>query len=387
MEADKEFSSTMRIDIPPDLIQKNDPKTVRLETRRLSPTRKVVIKIPRGEGASQESKYQQLLQSIYDAVLVTDLRGHIVDSNLRASEFLMFSGDELNRMTILDILSGADESLFDMLRDNLQNERYALLQAYCVCKDESFFPAEIAVNLLKFEETRLCFFIRDVTVRKEAEEKLKTEHNAIQNSGNGIAIADHDGRLAYVNPALLRLWGYAAGEELYGMDARKLWVDSSASRELMQTVLADHLSWSGELMACRKDGSRFDVQISAACNRDTDGEPVGMVVSFVDISDRKRAEEAVHQSERQKAMLASLGAACHHLGQPSTVILANLGLMQRLSAGVSGELKELIDATAGSAEVLAKVLYKLNTINCYETTQYLDTAGGPETTENTILKI
>lgn len=387
MESDKEFSSTMRIDIPPDLIQKNDPKTVRLETRRLSSTRKVVIKIPRAENASLESKYQQLLQSIYDAALVTDLRGHVVDSNPRATEFLLFSAEEFGRMTILDILSGADESLFDMLRDNLQNERYALLQAYCVRKDETFFPAEIAVNLLKFEETRLCFFIRDVTVRKEAEEKLKTEHNAIQNSGNGIAIADSEGRLQYVNPALLQLWGFASSQELYGSDARTLWVDSSASRELIQTVLADHLNWSGELVACRKDGSRFDVQISAACNRDTDGEPVGMVLSFVDISDRKRADEALHQSERQKAMLASLGAACHHLGQPSTVILANLGLMQRLSEGLSEDMKNLINSSAESAELLAKVLYKLNTINCYETTQYLDSSGGTGIAGNTILKI
>ena len=87
------------------------------------------------------------------------------------------------------MISGADQSLIDTLCENLENERFTLIQAYCVRKDGSFFPSEIAVNKLHLESKHLCFFLRDITVRRQAEEMLRTEHNAIQNSGSLLKIA------------------------------------------------------------------------------------------------------------------------------------------------------------------------------------------------------
>ena len=264
---------------------------------------------------SANTKFEQLLQSIYDAAFITNRQGRIVDSNVRACEFFLYSRSEFQQLSILDMISGSEPSLLDTLYDNLQNERFALLQAYCTRKDGTYFPAEIAVNILKFEEMRLCFFVRDVTVRRQAEEMLRTEHNAIQNAGNGIVIANVDARIEYANPAVVMTWGFENAEELIGKDIRTLLTDEESSEQMVRTVLSEHQTWSGELIATKKDGAAFDVQISAACNRDTYCEVVGMVLSFADFSDRKRAEEAVRQA-RQRVMLASVGAACHHLGSP-----------------------------------------------------------------------
>ena len=137
----------------------------------------------------------------------------------------------------------------------------------------------------------------------------------------------------------------------------------------------------------RKDGNEFFAQVSVACNRDTDGEVVGMVVSLDDISDRKRAEEAVRQSERQRVMLASVGAACHHLGQPATVIMTNLELIRRMTKDIDKpELQNILDLTGEAAENLAEVLHKLNAVNEYRTVQYLD-AQDSQSPANIILDI
>jgi PAS domain S-box-containing protein len=384
---EKEFSSTMRIDIPPDLLADQIQKAPRLETAKIR-VRPNLSKTGRISAApSPDSRYDQLLQSIYDAALITDLSGRIIDSNIRAVEFLQHSRLELQQFTILEIISGADAGLLNTLCQNLQKEKFGLLQAYCLRKDRSYFPAEIAVNLLRFEDPKLCFFIRDVTLRRQAEEMLRTEHNAIQNAGNGIAIANEEAKLEYVNPAILKMWNYDDQNDLLNRDLRNLLAESPAAEEMVQSVLTDRSSWLGELVAKRKDGTVFDIQVSAACNRDTDGEVAGMVVSFVDISDRKRVEEALRQTERQRVMLASVGAACHHLGQPATVIMTNLELIKRMTAELNNEsLKNILRMTNEAADSLAEVLHKLNSVNEFKTVQYLDTENSTSP-ENVILDI
>lgn len=385
MPDDNEFSSTMRIDIPPDLL-KDTGEAAKLDTSKIR-VRPATQRMSRAGAEAGQSKYEQLLQSIYDASVITDLQGHIVDSNIRATEFLLYQKPEFNKLTILDIISGSDISLLNTLCQNLQNEKFALLQAYCLRKDRTYFPAEIAVNLLRFEDKRLCFFIRDVSVRRQAEEMLRTEHNAIQNAGNGIAIVDDEAKIEYVNPAVARMWGFESADALLGTYLRDLIADQQGAETMINAVLGDHESWSGELIAKKKDGESLTVQVAAACNRDSDGEVVGMVLSFVDITDRKKLEEAERQAERQRVMLASVGAACHHLGQPATVIMANIELIKRMTKDVNKEeLKDLLRMTSEAADTLADVLHKLNAVNEYRTVQYLD-GESPESPENVILDI
>jgi len=377
----------MRIDIPPDLLADAKQKTAKVDSTKIR-IRPPGPKLSRSDAVeSANTKFEQLLQSIYDAAFITNRQGRIVDSNVRACEFFLYSRSEFQQLSILDMISGSEPSLLDTLYDNLQNERFALLQAYCTRKDGTYFPAEIAVNILKFEEMRLCFFVRDVTVRRQAEEMLRTEHNAIQNAGNGIVIANVDARIEYANPAVVMTWGFENAEELIGKDIRTLLTDEESSEQMVRTVLSEHQTWSGELIAKKKDGAAFDVQISAACNRDTDGEVVGMVLSFADISDRKRAEEAVRQAERQRVMLASVGAACHHLGQPATVIMTNIELIKRMAnAENNPNLQEILRLTNEAAETMAEVLHKLNAVTEFRTVQYLD-AEDSESPENVILDI
>lgn len=382
---EQQFSSTMRIEIPPDLLAEVAPKgpeTARLRARAKSPdTRRL-----KAAAVSGEDKYNQLLQSIYDAALITTTSGQIVDSNIRATEFFYYNRDEFNTKNILDLISGASPSILQMLYQNLQNEKFALIQAYCVRKDRTYFPAEIAVNALRFEKMYFCFFVRDITVRKQAEEMLRTEHNAIQNAGNGIAIANLERQLQYVNPAFLNMWKYGRAEDVQNLPVERLFKEENV-QQILENVIRTGESWTGELTGVRTNGEEFAVQTAAACNRDSDGEIVGMVLSFVDITDRKRAEEAMRQAERQRAMLASIGAACHHLGQPATVIMTNLELIRRMTKDLDRkELKEILDLTNEAADTLAEVLHKLNAVTEFRTIQYLETKDASLPT-NVILDI
>jgi len=384
-EEKQQFSSTMRIDIPPDLLAGTDhQQKLKSETTGIRP--RPTFKMKRDKPAAK-SLFSQLLQSIYDGCIITDLDGVITDANSRVLEFLKYSLDELRGAKVPLLISGADDSLVSSVRESLQNDRFVLIQAYCNRKDGSLFAAEISVNILDFDEMRLCFFIRDITVRKETEEMLRTGYNAIQNSANGIAVADLAGKLFYVNPSALSLWGLARNEDLIGKSVIDLWTNPGAAQAMVDAVITRQDSWSGELVAKKSDGSELSLQVTAARNRDADDEIVGMVFSFVDMSDRKRAEEAMRQSEGQKAMIASLAAACHHLGQPATVIVANLTLLQRMMKDASPDAKDLINAANQAGEELAQILYKLNTVDTYKMSNYLEHAKDRDALENQIIDI
>jgi PAS domain S-box-containing protein len=171
-----EFSSTMRINIPPDLLSGEAGDFLKGDTTRVYKAR--TGQKARKDKPQAESLYQQLLQSIYDGCLIADLNGMVVDANTRVLGFLQMELQDVRGLNVIHFISGADDKLVPSIREALQSDRFVLLQAHCSRRDKSLFPAEISINILDADEPRLCFFVRDITERKRAEaerEKLITD--------------------------------------------------------------------------------------------------------------------------------------------------------------------------------------------------------------------
>jgi PAS domain S-box-containing protein len=379
----EKLSQTIRLDIPPDFFRKVEEKAEpKLEGETPAPgaeeTAHGVV--------AQDSNFHALFQRVYDGALIVDLEGQIVEANERSVEFLQYRQPEFRALGIVDIISGADAALMRTLRDNLAKDIFTLIQAYCRRKDGTFFQAEIAVNMLPLSgRDYLFFFIRDVTLRRQAEDLLRIEHSAIQIAGNGIAMASLDGTFEFVNQAVLRLWHIDRMDDVLGRTIRDLFADGAVV-DAMVTAVREGRPWTGYAVARRKDNSEFNVQISAAGNRNTEDELVSMVLSFMDVSDAQRAEEAERQAERQRIMMESLGTACHHLGQPATVVLASLEVMRKLSQSNPNQLvKEVLDSGMEAAESLRNMLHKLNAMTEYKTRPYLKYKDGSDSMETRIL--
>ena len=293
MTEKKRLSKTMRIDLMPDSMdQSAAPKgpVSRLTRMNWSPSRKTPEYVAR-------SRYQELLNSIYDATLITSVSGEIVDANNRAVDFLQYERADLLSKAIHQIVSGADESLIETVQENLKGERFTLIQAYCVRSDGSVFPAEIAVNRIHLDEMCLCFFIRDITLRMQAEERLRLEHLALQVAGNGIVIADLDLTVQYANPAFVDMLGYVSPDALMAVNLGAMFLEHPLADELVDKVLQEERPWMAEMGMKRSDGTDVFAQVSATCYRDPDGEPLGIVFSFADITQHKRVEDELHVRE------------------------------------------------------------------------------------------
>ncbi|MBM3302680.1 MAG: PAS domain S-box protein, partial [Deltaproteobacteria bacterium] len=144
--------------------------------------------------------------------------------------------------------------------------------------------------------TRAMFV--DITELKDAEQALLLRDRAIESSISGICLADLEGKLTYVNPAALKLWGYGHKDEVLGKLAREFWITEKEVEEATERALKTG-SWVGELVAKLKDGCPLDVHAVITLVRDSNRKPIAVMGSFLDISERKQAQERLSESEER----------------------------------------------------------------------------------------
>ena len=167
----REATKTMRFDLPA-LGKGGD------ETSTQCPWDPARINVSKASARANQPlrthDFAMLLESVYDGVLITDLEGWIRECNSRIPEFFRCTPGDLKGKLLLDLISGADDSMLESIYRNLEDHRYTLIEGRCIRKDLTMFPAEIAVNKIDLDGgTQLCVLIRDITVRRKAQDALE----------------------------------------------------------------------------------------------------------------------------------------------------------------------------------------------------------------------
>ena len=136
---------------------------------------------------------------------------------------------------------------------------------------------------------------RDITEKHNALEELLLKNNAIQNSISGIGLSDINGNVIYANSSLVKMWGASLERDLIGMNL----VDCFEGERVYQSIAnLKTLGYDrGEDIGKRLDGTLFNVEFSANVVLDDKGNPTCMFGSFLDITERKRLELSLKESE------------------------------------------------------------------------------------------
>jgi len=175
-----------------------------------------------------------------------------------------------------------------------------------------------------FQQTH-CIF-HDITERKQVEKELFLKKNIIKSSSCAIATCDLEGNMTYGNPYFQKQWGFDNLEEFLGKPFQKLWLIEDQYEAIMKTLQSKG-TWAGELKGIRKDGSLFDVQISAATVLDDTGNPIALTSTSVDITERKATEVKFQQLQKVESLSRMAGAIAHHFNNRLSVVMGNLELV------------------------------------------------------------
>ncbi|PYQ17468.1 MAG: hypothetical protein DMF80_00570 [Acidobacteria bacterium] len=152
------------------------------------------------------------------------------------------------------------------------------------------------------EEQVLPRSIRYAIERKRNTDALRQLDKAVSTMQLGVTVTDLQGRIVYVNSAEAEMHGYAV-EEMLGQDARRL-SPPDDWKPLTPGQLGHFRKWKRERVRIRKDGTTFPVQLMSDVVTDAAGQPIGVVTTCEDISERKRAEAELRSSEERYALAA-----------------------------------------------------------------------------------
>ena len=153
-----------------------------------------------------------------------------------------------------------------------------------------FFTAVVGV-LIAYMQDKKTQIIEAYTIVKKNEEKLMIAETAIRTCISAIATADLNGRLTYVNPTFLKIWGYNNPEEVLGRSIASLCKEEMQIQGVVQTLRVEGGTKAVELVGNKKDGTEFMVGLKASLIVNTEGQPIGMTVSLADITARMKDEE------------------------------------------------------------------------------------------------
>ena len=159
----------------------------------------------------------------------------------------------------------------------------------------------------------------------QADRELRKLTRAVEQSPSGIIITDTEGKIEYVNPAFSAATGYLR-EEVIGENPRLLKSGEQAPevyKELWETIRSGR-EWRGEFHNRRKDGAYYWADATIAPITDEEGRITHYVGEQENISERKRIEESLRESERfARATVDALAAHIAILDAAGTIVAVN----------------------------------------------------------------
>ncbi len=245
---------------------------------------------------ASEERHRSILHTAMDGFWLLAPDGRLTEVNDAYAEMSGYRTDELLTMRVADLevsasvdppvahwttVTTADEGRFET-----RHRR----------KDGSLFDVEVCVQNRRSEGGVLVAFVRDITERKQAARALKLKNLVFDVSLAANSIAGLDGTITEVNTAFLRIWGYADKSEVVGRPLGEF-LNAPSEVEAIMTDLADTGQWEGDYAGKRKDGSTFVAHGLATAVRDARCTVVGYQSAVLDMTETRRAEAAVRETQ------------------------------------------------------------------------------------------
>jgi PAS domain S-box-containing protein len=239
-----------------------------------------------------------------DGIVLIDAQGGIQQANHAFESLFDLPPDGYRGKPFAAFFQPGDGgSLPDSIEAVIASHQTRHVQAQAVRGDGTPLDVEISlapVNRSSEPVASLVCILRDITERKQAEQQLRYLASLQAHMYDAVIATGLDYRIQSWNKAAERMFGWSA-EEVIGQvlgDVLQTKIIDETTESAAQKLMA-HGYWQGEAVQHHRDGTPVHVLGSIVLNRDEHGQPIGVIGVNHDISERKRALDALRDSEEK----------------------------------------------------------------------------------------
>ena len=312
----------------------------------IRPAREARLAKERTERALRESeqRYRTLLELAPDPICVHSAGRYLYVNEAMTKLLRASSPYELVGQPIVRFVHPDDRLVvLGRIRDLIEHGQIGrLVQEKLIALDGTVATVEMRASVIPWEGQPAAFVvIRDVSERREAEERLHIQAAALDAVANGVMFLDREGRIEWMNPAMASGTGYTL-EEVLGQRPdllRSDYRDEARDRAAWEALWRGEV-WRDEYAYRRKDGSTLTVALVISPVRDERGEIARYVAVAHDVTERRSLEYQLRQAQKMEAVGQLAGGIAHDFNNLLTAVLASAGLLEEQVAGDAGALEE-----------------------------------------------
>ena len=266
------------------------------------------------EIAASEKRYRELFNSVKEGIYQSEpgVEGVFTFINKAGAELLGYSSpEEVIGTKVKNIYVDSEDrrKLCEKLdKDGVWREFVSL----CKRKNGENFYAERTSNLLrdgKGNPVAIYGVIRDISERKKAEMEIVESEKKYRMLFNSLKEGVYqcepevDGVFTWINQAGAKILGYKSPEEVIGTKVKDIYVNPDDRKKVVEKLLKEG-GWKDFVSFCkRKNGERFYMERTSSLGTDDKGKPIRIEGIFRDITERKKLEEELQESERHHRQL------------------------------------------------------------------------------------
>ncbi len=251
-----------------------------------------------------EKRFKNFANFLPQAVFETDVKGKFLFVNKEAYRMFGYSEKDLSKdFNTLNMITKQDKlrsakNFFTLIRKKKPVYAEYLVQK----KDGTTFPASVHINpILKDNKViGVRGILIDITEVKRAKESTLKLRSATEQSMDGVAMADLNGKIEFINPAWAKMHGYKI-KDLLGKNLRIFHTKEQIRDEVtaFNKIVCKKGGNRGEIGHVKKDGTEFPTYMTTTLIRNDKSRPIGLVGTARDISKQKEAERIIEKRVRE----------------------------------------------------------------------------------------
>ena len=247
--------------------------------------------------------WDHIFNSIKDSIVLLDTDGLIKDCNEAFKKLVNKTSSQIIGYECSTIIFGRTEKLKNcpFLRSKISKKRESLT----VKKDGRWFKVDVDPMLDKNKITGFVLYISDITDHREAEKVIEESEEKFRTLTENISVGIYrntvgaKGKFIEANPAIVKMFGFKNKKEFLAYNVSELYLHPEEREIFNDGMLNKGFVKNEELQLKKADGTTFLGSISAEAIKDKDDNVQFYDGIIEDITERKKAESALWESEKK----------------------------------------------------------------------------------------